>query len=86
MQQRARQARTDFPHPDDALLERDSHKPSAVGGERACGRAVGVSLEDVELGGRFEVVHDKRAFGGADDETLSWSVKVDGGETVRGGS
>ena len=42
-----------------------------------------MSLEDVELGGGFEVVHDERAFGGADGKTLSWAVKVDRREAVR---
>lgn len=71
MQQRARETRADLPYSDHALFERDGHQPSAVGGERARSWAVGVALEDVELRGRFEVVHDERAFGRADDETLS---------------
>ena len=84
MQQRARQARADLPHPDHALLERRGHQPSAVGRKRARGRAVGVSLKDVELGRGFEVVHDESAFGGADCKTLGCAVKVDGREAVGG--
>ena len=44
---------------------------------------VGVPLEDVELRGRFEVIHEG-PFGGANSQTLSWMVEVDGRETVRG--
>jgi hypothetical protein len=85
MQQRACQARADLPHPDHALLERCGHQSSAVGRKRTRGRAVGVSLQDVELGGGFEVVHDEGAFGGADCEALGWAMKVNSREAVVGG-
>lgn len=85
MQQRARQkARPDFPHAHDALFERDRHESAAVGRECACRRAMGVSIEHVELGRGFQVVHDEGTFGGADGETLGRGVKVDGGEAVEG--
>ena len=43
-----------------------------------------MSLEDVELRGRFEIISNEGAFGSADRQTLSWMMRVDGRETVEG--